>query len=319
MMLVQSSLPSSISDHGKQESSCVWIPGDGSWQEPTNVVPVIEHKKKDDSLWSRNLLSSSQLSTEVNMFETSKPNFVYKRRTIRRNTNACDVLPRNPCSTPTLVYKRRKVQSDNSKSGSVGDEVMEDPKSKMKKYSGLDAVNDSCSSSKSNIDRGSVFVKHQVDDVGECSSSGVVIMEGSNSCFSFLKQHGVLERLKTTKKQTSVKNNACCLKACKVCDRSTSTMNMLICDLCEESFHVSCCNSVIKKVPAGDWFCHFCSRKQLKKNKETNSRKSPKDCLGPIATMLRDLDPYTSNVRIGKDFQVKVPDWSGPLTEYVFL
>ncbi|KAI3701621.1 hypothetical protein L6452_26834 [Arctium lappa] len=404
-MLVRSSLPSSfdaglssVPDNGKQEISCVWIPGEGSWQEPTvydehpqqgqqNAAPVTQHKNKDDSLCSQNFLSSSQLSTEVNMSETSRPNFVYKRKLIRRNAAA--VLPLSQSSTPTLVYKRRKVQtvflaqvstntreSDNgfstnssaaisiggkeqmvsvlidngivipsaplpvesnrpgidSKSGSVdgtslGDElVIEEPKSKMQKCSDLRAVNDSCSSSKLNLDLGSASLKHQVDDVGECSSSGVLVVEGlgkdisgTNSCISFLQRHGVLQGLLSTKTSRSTKpvganKSICCLRLCKVCGRSTTTLEMLICDMCEESFHVSCCNPPIKKVPVGDWFCHSCLRKKLKKMKETSSSKSPKDYSGPIASILRDAGPYTTNVRIGRDFQAEIPDWSGPLT-----
>lgn len=336
-MLVRSSLPgpidaglSSVPDHGKQGSQCLWISGNGSWQDPivcdeedtqldqANAVPVIECKKKDDSLCSLNFLSSSQLS---NMSEISTPNFVYKRRMIQKKANtseATDALPPNPSSTHTLVYKRRKVQSYNSKSGSVdggsfGDELIEDPKGKTKKCSNLQVVNDSCSSSKSNLDLGSASMKHQVDDAGECSSSGVEIMEGSKSCISFLRQHGVLER-HSSRKSTGVEKNIWCLRTCKVCDRSTTTLKMLICDLCEESFHMSCCNPVIKKIPVGDWFCHSCSRKKLK-IMETNSRKSRQDCLGPIASMLSHADHYESNVRIGEDFQAEVPDWSGPLTD----
>nr|XP_043627305.1 uncharacterized protein LOC122598888 [Erigeron canadensis] len=328
MMLVQSSLPStidaglsSVAQHVEQEHSCVWIPSDGSWQEPTvcnehpqldqsHAIEVIKNKNKDDNLCSINLSFSSQLS---NMSEISTPNLVYKRRKIQKKADLCDVLPPNQCSTPTFVYKRRKFQTE-SKSGSVdgdplGDELIEDPKGKRQKSSNVQGVNDSCSSSKSNLDTGS-SLKQQVDDVGECSSSGVVIMEGSSSCFSFLRKHGVFER-SNSKKPTVVEKNTC-LRACQVCDRSTTTLKMLICDLCEESFHMSCCNPVIKKVPAGDWFCHSCSRKKLKKM-ETSSRTSSQDSLGPIASMLRDDHRYASIIRIGENFQAEVPDWSGPL------
>ncbi|KAI7758111.1 hypothetical protein M8C21_019476 [Ambrosia artemisiifolia] len=308
MMLIRS-LPTSIDDRGKQESSCVWLldDDDDTWKEPTNPVPITKHNNKDDTLWSRNLLSSSQLSTEVNMSETSTLHYVYKRRMAVRN-----VLPPNPSSTP-LVYKRRKVQRDSSKSGSVDGEFIEDAKSKTKKSSGLH-INDSCSSSKSNVDLGSAFLKQQVDDVGECSSSSVVVVEGTNSCFSFLKQHGALERRVSTKKPTG-SDKVWCLKGCKVCDRVTKTLKMLICDLCEEPVHMSCCNPVIKKVPVGDWFCNSCSRTKLKKM-ETNSSKSSENSLGPIASMLREsTDRFRSNVRVGEDFQAEVPDWSGPVTD----
>jgi len=37
----------------------------------------------------------------------------------------------------------------------------------------------------------------------------------------------------------------------------------------------------------------------------------------PIALMLRDSEPHTMGVRVGKGFQADVPDWSGPIIEYV--
>lgn len=269
MMLVQSSIDHVI---GKQEILCVWIPTNQSWQQH-------EHTNQDDSLSSRNFLTSTQISTEVNLSETSKPNLVYKRR----------MTPQN--SKPTLVYKRKKVQTI------------------------------CCSSSKSNMELGSVSLKQHTDDVGECSSS-VVVKDTSNSetnsCIAFLEHHLVLQR-PTFNKQTNIENDICGLRACKVCEKSTLTLKMIICDLCEESFHKSCCNPVVKKIPVGDWFCHFCLRKKLMKMKETsNSGKSPKGYFGPIAAMLRDDDDsYISDVRIGEDFQAEVPDWSGPFTELV--
>lgn len=36
-----------------------------------------------------------------------------------------------------------------------------------------------------------------------------------------------------------------------------------------------------------------------------------------VAVMLNDSRPYTTGVRIGKDFQAVVPCWSGPITENI--
>ncbi|XP_023741191.1 uncharacterized protein LOC111889287 isoform X2 [Lactuca sativa] len=272
MMLIQSSIDahlSSLHNNGKQEILCVWIQDN-------------DHKNKNDSL------SSSQISTEINMSETSKPkpNLVYKRRIIHKNSTS------TPTPTPTLVYKRKKVQTI------------------------------CCSSSKSNMEIGSVSLKQQqqTDDIGECSSSVVMKdLSETNSCFEFLEHHLVLQRFKGLKglkgscfnkvKDVEIEKGICGLRVCKVCEKSTLTLKMLICDLCEESFHMSCCN--LKKVPVGDWFCHSCLSKKLKKMEG----KSPKGYFGPIVDMLRDVDCYKSDVRIGKDFQAEVPDWSGPLID----
>ncbi|KAL4556389.1 hypothetical protein LXL04_039040 [Taraxacum kok-saghyz] len=275
MMLVQSSIDSlrlsSVPDLGKQEMLCVWIPGNQSWQEHPNATPVT----KDETSSSRNFLSSSQLSTEGDMPETSKPNLVYKRKKTGER------------SKPTIVYKRKKVQ------------------------------NVCCSSSKSYMELGSVSLKQQqVDDVGECSSSVVVKKDVSetNSCMVFLGNHLVLER-RTFNKPTDFENDICSLRACKICEQSSLTLKMLICDTCEEWFHMYCCNPVVKKIPVGDWFCRDCLRKKFKKMKEASSEKSPKGYFGLIVAMLRDVDSYKSDVRIGEDFQAEVPDWSGPFPD----
>ena len=110
---------------------------------------------------------------------------------------------------------------------------------------------------------------------------------------------------------TSVRNDICCLRSCKVCNQTDATLNMLICDLCDESSHLSCCYPILKKVPVGEWwFCDSCLGKKLK---ESNPRKSTVDNSGRILSMLRSSDPYKSKVRVGKDFQAKISDWSDPI------
>ncbi|PWA64809.1 ELM2 domain, Zinc finger, PHD-type, Zinc finger, CW-type, Zinc finger, RING/FYVE/PHD-type [Artemisia annua] len=49
------------------------------------------------------------------------------------------------------------------------------------------------------------------------------------------------------------------------------------------------------------------------KLKESNPRKSTVDNSGRILSMLRSSDPYKSKVRVGKDFQAEISDWSDPI------
>jgi hypothetical protein len=51
-------------------------------------------------------------------------------------------------------------------------------------------------------------------------------------------------------------------QACQVC-RKTSVhaegLGMLLCDRCNEGWHMNCLDPVVKKVPKGDWFCPRCA------------------------------------------------------------
>lgn len=70
---------------------------------------------------------------------------------------------------------------------------------------------------------------------------------------------------------------------CKICGILSKSHEMLICDYCEEAFHLGCCN---EKEPFNYdfWYCKECQR---------------------------------SEVRIGEKYQVPVPEWSGPISGYV--
>ena len=39
--------------------------------------------------------------------------------------------------------------------------------------------------------------------------------------------------------------------------------------------------------------------------------------LGPIESMLKDMEPCKFPVRIGREFQAEIPDWLHPIIEYV--
>lgn len=169
------------------------------------------------------------------------------------------------------------------------------------------SVNDSCSSSKS------IMEQEFFSDV-TCRGQPVGRPAGS-SC-----------SLANVSCARNSDDSACLL--CKLCGLKDSPQKMLICDLCEESWHLSCCK--VKKLPVDEWYCHPCLSKKPKVPPETLSEKlfyvmSEKkrkemlqEKLGPILYMLEDTEPYTSGVKIGEDFQAKVPEWAGPTSEYVF-
>lgn len=330
-----------------------------------NAQLASEGKKNAED--SRNLVfprSSSQLSAISIMSESSAPNLVYKRRKLRENsvTSARDL--KNPrtgdclsfinSDAPSLAAKEQYVHSqkrdqngpclctreaDVLKSQSFyGEELVSDeaPKASVPKVLEVDSVNDSCSSSKSNMENVSTSIKTEVDETGECSSSSAIVMEAvgdlseKDLCISILRSHGLLGEVRTTRicgsaEDINTSSSKSCRRSCKICNRSETALKMLICDDCEEAFHMSCCHPRIKKVPIDEWFCHSCLRKKHTSLKERVTRKFPnitsvmsrnassKDEVNPILLMLRDTEPYRTSVRVGKGFQAEVHDWSGPI------
>uniref|UniRef100_A0A2P2KCW4 Uncharacterized protein LOC105631075 isoform X2 n=2 Tax=Rhizophora mucronata TaxID=61149 RepID=A0A2P2KCW4_RHIMU len=201
----------------------------------------------------------------------------------------------------------------------------------------VDCTNESCSSSRSDIESVTATMKTELLS-GECSSSRALIVEanllGMDHCISKLKGPGVRGLVCPSRSHASAKvfsnNNASSnSQLCKICGHMETTLKMLVCDNCEEAFHVSCCNPRIKKIPTDDWFCSSCLKHKHTILKETISRKSSniidekgrsgnasaKGQSNPIELMLRDAEPYTTGVQIGKGFQAEVSEWTGPIND----
>ena len=251
---------------------------------------------------------------------------------------------------PLVCYGEPHVSKSESSSGcSLVEDLVSDEATKKSrpKIIEVDSINDSCSSSKSNMDLVSDSTKTEGDDNGECSSSSIVAAEvtgedqsENDQCISILRRQGAFEGVWPGKTHVSAKSigdgsgsGSSSSRPCKKCFRKGSPVKMLICDNCEDSFHVSCCNPRVKRIPVDEWLCRSCWKKKRIIPKETISRKSL-NIIGdmgrcrdasstgesnPIALMLRDTEPYTGGVRVGKGFQVDIPDWSGPIIKYVVL
>ncbi|KAK8575719.1 hypothetical protein V6N12_063385 [Hibiscus sabdariffa] len=184
-----------------------------------------------------------------------------------------------------------------------------------------------------------VSMKDEMDENGECTSSSVVAAEvvredlsEKDVCYHILQSQGnddevgpsrtcVNEEIRTTGGDSS------CSRLCKTCGCSGTVQKMLICDSCEEAFHVRCCTPRIKKLPIGDWYCFSCMKNKriMLKEATTSNASSITGGMGrcrdvslegeftPIELMLRDTEPHRTSVRIGKGYQAEVPDWSGPI------
>ncbi|CAH8356106.1 unnamed protein product [Eruca vesicaria subsp. sativa] len=93
-------------------------------------------------------------------------------------------------------------------------------------------------------------------------------------------------------------------RQCKRCDKAGTVEKMLICDECEEAYHPRCCRVRVKEAAEmDDWVCRSCSKKKSSKTKIKRRSRERK---------WRVTGPFVIGIRVGKEFQAHVPDWSGP-------
>ncbi|KAL8135343.1 hypothetical protein AgCh_010124 [Apium graveolens] len=302
------------------------------------------------------IASTSQHSNFGSMSNDSTPAIVYQRKKHIRGSDSVVLFQTstkaNPnskslsvisCEAPTLPADKievlhteaakdeinlpSKITIDPASSkGSLIKELglLEDSRCDMIRNVDVCLANESCSSSKSNMDLCAASLKSKGDDTCECSSSEAFIKKSMWGVSSEKDIRIVVLRILRAdggvgRKRTSDSSEFPGSQRCKVCDQSEITPKMLICDQCEEAFHISCCYPRLKKLPLKEWFCYSCSKKKHKMLKEMGRGRFAisKGSLGPIAAMLEDTEPYSTSVHIGQEFQAQVPDWSGPLTNEV--
>lgn len=371
-MLIQTSVLSSVeaglcyvSDDGK-DVLCDRMPSGETWQVclkcnkyPLDwcrkAEPVEEDRRNaDDPYRSSCLVSFGQPSTASIMTENTTPNMVYRRKKLCKDSNF-DLGPTNvqaSANCPSVISSAAHLSSaeDQPTGFQVKHEIemVKDPtmpsvlfdrvaKDSTHKNLGINSVNDSCSSSKPNMET-------EMDETGECSSSSIIVMDCTREevtekdfCMNILRSHGLLKEDSPVDNVASGEDavttgNNCCSRSCKICGDLDNSLNMLLCDHCEDAYHLSCYNPRLKKLPIDEWFCHSCLIKRQKILKETvirspsihnelgKCRTAPvKAELNPILLMLRDTKPYTTGVRVGKGFQAEVLDWSGPMKRYLLF
>ncbi|KAJ0254227.1 RING/FYVE/PHD zinc finger superfamily protein [Hirschfeldia incana] len=93
-------------------------------------------------------------------------------------------------------------------------------------------------------------------------------------------------------------------RQCKRCDKAGTAEKMLICDECKEAYHPRCCRVRVKEAAEmDDWVCRSCLKKKSSKAKIKGRSRERK---------WRVTGPFVIGIRVGKEFQAEVPDWSGP-------
>ncbi|KAL9313524.1 hypothetical protein ACSQ67_018976 [Phaseolus vulgaris] len=361
-MLTQTSLLSSVeaglcyvSDDGK-DVLCDRMPSGETWQVclkcnryPLDWCRKAEPVEEDRSHADDSYCSSfGQTSTASIMTEntTPQPKMVYRRKKLRRDSNF-KLEPTNmqaSANYPSAISSAAHLSSAEEQPAGFRVnheiEVVKNPttpsvlfdgvaKDSTHKNLGISSVNDSCSSSKPDMET-------EMDGNGECSSSSVIVMDSTREevtekdfCINTLRTHGLLREYSpednvASGEDAAITGNSCCSRSCKICDRLDSSLNMLLCDHCEDAYHPSCYNPRSKKLPIDEWFCHSCLKKRQKNLKEPSIHNELGKCratsvkgeANPILLMLRDTAPHTTAVRVGKGFQAEVLDWSGPIKSF---
>lgn len=378
-MLIQSSLSSvkaglcDVSDDGKI-CPCERMPSGETWQAclKCNKYPIDwcqkaesmeEDRRNADDPYRSNFQSSfgrpstASIMTDNTARNITAANLVYRRKKLRKGSVA-SLIKLGPADVKTSANCPSVISSSGHLSSAAFQanhqiEMVKDltvpsllldgvAKDTTQKNLGIDSVNDSCSSSKSNMELVPDSIEIEMDETGECSTSSVIVMDATREeltekdfCINILRSHGLLRGDSLVDSVVPVDDsvttgNNCCSRSCKICDHLDSSVNMLLCDHCEDSYHPSCYNPRLKQIPIDEWFCHSCLTKRQKILKETiiNSpgincemgkcrSASVKDEMNPIQLMLRDTEPYTTGVRVGKGFQAEIPDWSGPINRYL--
>nr|CAD1827634.1 unnamed protein product [Ananas comosus var. bracteatus] len=339
-MLIESTLPDSLSTTlsiAKQEnmdSSYDWPHFTKTWQlcssceecPSESCRECLDHRTEENQLLKCKVLELSTCS-DISSPLPKRDGFVYKRRKLQYNGVALlSEENTDGFSKESGAYYSRITSKDQNSAVKANND-----KDGCSAVEGKCGKNERYLSPKDNTNVSSC--NNGVKDTGECSSSGNAIanlvldelISERELCISVLKNHGLLGGVCERKELASLEflgsDDPNSFLKCKTCGHSENPLKMLICDLCEEAFHVTCCSPRVKKLRNVEWYCQPCSRSKETVSSCITGTTSEEEKnvsygdLGPLLAMLRDSRPHISRVRIGKAFQVEVPAWSGPIAD----
>lgn len=172
------------------------------------------------------------------------------------------------------------------------------------------------------LERLSLTMEGKIVEPGKSASyditTGKYIDPEKAWCMTILKKYGVGGQFSETPsyaKHPGVVGDGTCHRTCKTCN-GLEDARSLICDMCEESFHMSCCKPKVKSKPVQDWICQTCKTKRKKKGIKVSTNceiESKYSYL--LREMLNDNTSFTTQVRIGKEYQADIPECTGKLSD----
>lgn len=86
------------------------------------------------------------------------------------------------------------------------------------------------------------------------------------------------------------------LAGCKICRKKRDSENMLLCDNCNEGYHMYCLKPKLKEIPPGEWFCDKCL-----KQKELEEREKNPEPVKKKRRIFRDEDVDDEEIDIKQD------------------
>ncbi|GAA0178619.1 ubiquitin-protein ligase [Lithospermum erythrorhizon] len=215
------------------------------------------------------------------MSGTSNPTTVYHRRKqhsnfvgkISVNTRISDgyhsIISSEANSVTTKDHTTSEVVHERKVNNVLPHKVLhheETVRTDKQEHQDTCCLNDSCSSSKSNLDLDTVRMKTDADDLGECSSSGDLPAE--RLCDTISERSISVDC--ASAQGTDVISDNCFRRSCKMSKRPEYISRMVSCDSCKDTFDLPCCNSHFKEMLEIDNICGSCM-----KTKETPRDKSP--------------------------------------------
>lgn len=308
-----------------------------------------EEMKIDDTICFVNCTRNyPQLSSSRSMSQNTTPIVYQRRKKLKNSAAVVNVQQRDgtklsdagtSAACPEVPFLSPQAHPEGVRSPLMHPVATIDVNRTLNACNANANANDNCSSSKSNLELSTAPLKIGINEAGECSSSGGLTavppqISQRDISILILRTQGLLDESSTKQNGafTEKSNDAntkknYCSKSCKVCKQMDSTSNMLICDNCQDAFHISCCSPRIAILPVNEWLCSSCLKKKHKilKDKsvstetDRNKHLASELDLGSLEIMLRDTEPYMSNVRIGNEFQADVPNWCGPVNKYVIF
>eukprot|EP00250_Pteridium_aquilinum_P035256 c9010_g1_i1 orf=299-1810(+) len=103
-------------------------------------------------------------------------------------------------------------------------------------------------------------------------------------------------------------------KRCKICRALEDPNNTVICDECQEAFHLSCCLPRLNLKHfdrEDDWYCGSCRKQKRRMGSFNSYRFFDRGCVNSSGKVYSAGMSYISKVRLGPAHQADVPLWTG--------